>query len=126
MFNDFDSKEAQKLYLWHIATRRNSGLVDSNKSTIDVFLPHARQLFDSMKEVGFQKLDAVPVDPNLDILDGSHRVACALALNEDVWVRPLNKLAWAPPWDAPWFRRYGISEEDVEGLLKDYMRLKGI
>ena len=77
-----------------------------------------------MSSDGFDSAYPVPVDDNGDILGGAHRVACALALGEDVWATQSECLAWAPAWDAAWFRQHGMPEDAVEGLIADYEALK--
>ena len=56
-------------------------------------------------------------------MGGAHRVACALALGENVWATESERLAWAPSWDAAWFRQHCMPEGEVEGLIADYQRL---
>ena len=125
LFRNITDPETIKTYLWHIARRRSSGFVDSDKNSLDVFLPQARALLASMANDGYDWSYPIPIDRNEDILGGAHRLACALALEiGDVAVEDQDRLAWAPAWDAAWFRQHGMSEQDVEGLIYDYERLK--
>lgn len=111
------------MYLWHIAHRRGSGYVDGNKSGLNEYLPAARSLLASMSANGFSSSAVIPVDPNGDILGGAHRTACALALDLDVTCETLPKFAWAPAWDAAWFRQHGMPDEIVNELLTDFRNL---
>lgn len=77
-----------------------------------------------MRARGFDAAYPVPIDPNNEILGGAHRTACALALGMDVIAQRRDTAAWAPAWDAAWFKRYGMPERQVEGLLVDYHTLK--
>src|SRR3990167_1011619 len=124
LFCNITDPETINVYLWHIARRRASGFVDSTKDSLDVFLPAARGLLASMSSNGFDSAYPVPVDRNGDIMGGAHRVACALALGEPAWATRSERLAWAPSWDAAWFRQHGMPEGEVEGLIADYERLK--
>jgi hypothetical protein len=78
-----------------------------------------------MATVGFDYNWAIPVDENGDILGGAHRTACALALGITVRCERMAERAWAPAWDAAWFRQHGMPDDYVEGLIKDYEALKG-
>ncbi len=49
------------------------------------------ELIKSMQEKGFVAEYTIPVDENYDILDGSHRLATALALDIPVYVRMCSK-----------------------------------
>src|SRR3990167_9578213 len=115
---------ARQFYLWHIAKRRESGFVDSNKRDAWHCLQEAQKLYWTMRVRGFDPAFPVPVDPNNDILGGAHRTACALALGIDVLIDRRDTAAWAPAWDAAWFRQHGMPEGEVEKLIADYERLK--
>jgi hypothetical protein len=125
LFSKPEDTEARKLYLWHIATRRGSGFVDANKKGVEVYLGAALELLSSMLERGFSPSFPIPVDPEGEILGGAHRTACALAIGIPVVIERRETPVWAPAWDASWFKRYGLPEEQVEALLNDYARLKG-
>lgn len=124
LFRNITDPETINMYLWHIANRRNSGFVDSTKESLSVFLPAARSLLASMASNGFSSTAPVPVDANGDILGGAHRTACALALGLDVWCERRAEIAWAPAWDAAWFKQHGMPEEIVGELLTDFETLK--
>jgi hypothetical protein len=123
LFRSPDDPETQNLYLWHIAHRRNSGFVDSTKDSISVFIPQAKALLASMATIGFDRNHAIPVDANGDILGGAHRTACALSLGINAIAERRAETAWAPAWDASWFKKHGMPEEIVGELLTDYHRL---
>ncbi len=48
-------------------------------------------LINSIKNKGFQKEYAIPIDENYDILDGSHRLSIALALDIPIYVKMFSK-----------------------------------
>lgn len=54
---------------------------DGMKACVDDYVSSFDALLDSMRESGFNDLHPVPVDRNYVALDGSHRIAAALALN---------------------------------------------
>src|SRR3990167_6637352 len=124
LFSNITDPETINVYLWHIARRRASGFVDSTKHGLEVFMPQACRLLASMAEDGFDPVYPIPVDANNDILGGAHRTACALALGINVLIGRRDTAAWAPAWDAAWFRQHGMPEGEVEKLIADYERLK--
>src|SRR3990167_6710831 len=124
LFSNITDPETINVYLWHIARRRASGFVDSTKNGLEVFMPQARNLLASMAMDGYDPAYPVPVDSNNDILGGAHRTACALALGINVLIDRRDTAAWAPAWDAAWFRQHGMPEGELEGLIADYERLK--
>lgn len=66
----------------------------------------------------------MPIDPNGELLDGSHRVACALALGTDeITVRREARRAWAPSWNYEWFVQNGMSHDDLARLCQDWKAL---
>lgn len=117
-----DDPEAESLYRWHIearsGARMNAGLAtDQWKRSVDNYVEAARELFASMKLEGFKIGFPVMIDPDGEILNGSHRVACALALGiGEVAVLPCQRHVWAPAWDADWFREAGMAEDRVDEL----------
>jgi hypothetical protein len=116
--------EAVDLYRWHIERRSGwrmaAGLpTDGWKDALDDYVSAASALFGSMAEKGFDPRHAVPIDPDGELLNGSHRVACALALEiERIPVERHPHRVWAPAWDAEWFRANGLDEATIEALQK--------
>lgn len=90
---------------------------DAWKRNIDDYLSAAVWLFQSMERWGFDAEHPIPIDPAGELLNGSHRVACALALGiEEVPVEQHTQRAWAPAWDAAWFRAHGLDEGTIAAL----------
>jgi hypothetical protein len=118
--------DAERVYLWHIAARRQSGYVDGQKGNLDAYLYGARALFASMHRHGFDPHFPVPLDQNKDLLGGAHRVACALALGIDVIVQHIPQLAWAPRWDREWFLAHGCPLDDLQRICVDWGKLNAI
>ena len=62
-----------------------------------------------------------------ELLDGSHRVACALALGlPEVPVKREARYVWAPPWGERWFIDHGMGEEDLERVRRDVRALADV
>ena len=123
--------EAEKLYRWHIEQRSGARIdasipTDKWKLSLDDYVRSARNLYDSMSKNGFLASGAVPVDIDGELLDGSHRVACALALClSKVSVMRLTRKAWAPSWDLTWFANHGMTRPDMLRLLADFDTMRG-
>jgi hypothetical protein len=96
---------------------------DAWKRNIDDYLASAVWLFQSMGNDGFDTEHAIPIDPDGELLNGSHRVACALALGiEEIPVLNMPGKVWAPAWDAAWFRSNGLDEGTIAALQASLSR----
>lgn len=119
--------DAERVYRWTIEKRSGhrmaAGLAtDKWKKSVDHYLISAKALLSAMAREGFDPRFAVPIDPDGELLDGSHRVACALALEvEEVPVSPQQRYVWAPAWGYEWFVENGMG--DLESLREDWRGL---
>jgi hypothetical protein len=131
IIRDCGDQSAEALYRWHIWIRSGgrmaSGVTtDVWKRSLDDYVTSARRLLDSMASQGFLVDEAVPIDPNGEFLNGSHRVACALALGiSSISVERHQRHVWAPPWGEEWFRSAGMASADLERLRRDMNNLMG-
>lgn len=120
--------DAERLYRWHLwersGHRMQAGLAtDHWKRGIDDYVRSAIGLAHSMAQRGFDG-PSIPIDPDGELLDGSHRLGCALALGlESVPVEHKTRKVWAPAWDLAWFLSHGMSGEDLVRLQADYAAL---
>ena len=123
--NDTDS---ERVYRWHIEARSGqrmkAGLnTDRWKRSVENYVRAAKALHKSIARDGVQC--AVPVDPNGELLDGSHRVACAVALGiERITVERNTRMVWAPAWDENWFVANGVSDHDLARIKADCELMK--
>ena len=115
------------LYRWHIERRsgvriRAGVATDGWKRSIDEYVTSATALFKSMDRFGF--LGSVPVDPDGELLDGSHRVACAVALGmPDIPVAPMSRKVWAPAWDYDWFKAR-MTQDGLDRVMADWAAMR--
>ncbi|MFW5926421.1 MAG: hypothetical protein ACOCSR_00070 [Wenzhouxiangella sp.] len=94
------------------------------KSGTDQYVTDCQDLLVSMQQRGFLPEYAIPVDPNTELLNGSHRLACALALGiETVPVQCHNRHVWAPAWDCEWFVKRGMDRVEIARLVDDWQHL---
>lgn len=120
---------AEKLYVWHIkhrsGSRMEAGLsTDKWKRDLSDYVSSATFLYRSMVETGFDPAFPVPIDADGELLDGSHRLACALALRLEevpVWQQP--RKVWAPAWDCEWFLLNGMEPPEVNKLMEIWKAL---
>ncbi len=84
-------------------------------------------LLKSMKENGFKREKFIPLDADGKMINGSHRLAAALALGEDVWVLKYElykgNLSFMK-FTVEWMRENGFGEEEVQILANIFAVLK--
>ena len=123
--------DAERVYRWHIEERSGhrmrAGLAtDKWKRSVEHYLIAARSLINAMAHEGFRCEFAVPVDPDGEFLDGSHRIACALALGlREIAVEHRPNRVWADAWDEAWFKNHGCPAEDLDRIRRDWQSLHG-
>lgn len=116
-----DDKEAADLYDWHIwersGHRMKAGLTtDVSKRNVADYRFCAADLLRSMDR-GFDPRHPIPTDPIGELLNGSHRLACAIALGiNGVPVIRHSTPVWAPDWDAAWFLAHRMAADEVAKL----------
>jgi hypothetical protein len=97
---------------------------DKWKTSLVDYTEAAKELCASMASHGFLPQGAIPIDPDGELLDGSHRVACAMALElKAVSVIRETRKAWAPPWGEAWFVDNGCPADDLDRIRQDWKSL---
>jgi hypothetical protein len=98
---------------------------DKWKLSVDDYVTACRSLADSMSAMGFHVKGTVPIDPDHELLDGSHRVACAVALGiKEISVVERSQKVWAPPWNYEWFLANEMKPEDRVRLKADWEAMR--
>jgi hypothetical protein len=126
--NDPDS---ERVYRWHIEKRSghrfNLGVpTDKWKRSVDDYVRSALSLRASMEMFGYESKYPIPVDLDGELLDGSHRLSCALALGiGSVPVERKPRKVFAPAWGAAWFVDNGVDADDLARMMKDWQDLRG-
>ena len=117
--NDEEIKSlyVRTLLMWENATEKLGLFSFKAKQCTDDFLSEAKTLLLSMKEKGFCKYEYIPTDDGVPI-NGQHRTAAALALNEKVWIHAIHDTAM--PCDFAWFEKNGFTESDKLALLDGF------
>ena len=123
--------EAERVYRWHIYVRSGErmalGMVtDGWKLETGHWIEAALVLSRSMESNGFLPQHAIPIDEDGELLNGSHRLACAIAYNlPQVYTWQVEKKVWAPPWDYKWFADNKCPPEDLKRIMSDWENLRG-
>lgn len=96
-----------------------------SKKGFDAFYRSFRKLIASMSEKGFLKEHFIPVSENWGVINGAHRLACALVLNKKVYVK--RYIGFGEPFltfDVDALKRIGYTEEQIAVVLDAYNSLK--
>lgn len=89
----------------------------------EAFLAAMRDLCKSMKDRGYDKKKFLPVGDNGIFLNGAHRTAAALALEEKIWVKHFHGQNGNEDFGIDWFEKNGFNEEDKIRILRAYADL---
>ncbi len=113
--------QADSLYRRHIA--RRTGGFEGAKSGVEDYAAAATRLLESLRSRGFDPDTPIRVGRNNGLpLDGAHRLAAGLALETDVLVEHVDE-EWGGTWDYEWFERNGFPRDDLDLLVRTYVRL---
>lgn len=93
------------------------------KCGLQEFLETFRALISSMRKNGFQKKAYIPIGADKLNINGSHRAAAALALEEEIWVREYGFTERIAGWDYQYFEKRGFSEQDKLRIMRAYADL---
>jgi hypothetical protein len=97
---------------------------DKWKCSLGDYETAAVSLAASMRSSGFLPTNPIPIDVDGELLNGSHRVACALALGiEQVPFIQENRKAWAPAWDVAWFIKNGMPNTNLMEILSQQRKM---
>lgn len=116
-------EDSRRVYRWHIQQRTGGKEARSWKVCVEDYVSAARELLASMQLRGFDPECPVRFGSNGLLMEGAHRIACALALGECVWIETLGRPGNSSPWDEEWLRKDGVSEADLARVLSDFAGL---
>jgi hypothetical protein len=115
---------ALTVYREHIAQRTGGHEKRSWKRSVDDYLFGAREMRGAMERRGFLSAYPVQTGNNLNLMDGAHRIACAIVLGCNVHVQVKDKPGNAAPWDEAFMKRGGMAEADIAETLEYQERLE--
>ena len=95
---------------------------ESRKSSFDDYRVSFDRLIDGLSKKGFdERLGLIPVDRDNAIIDGSHRLAAALAVGAPVSAVRFN--AQAGRYDFEYFRQRGLGGDVLDDMALNYCHL---
>lgn len=108
---------ARTILLWNNADEKIGVFSARAKKTVSEHISCAIELLQDMTNSGFQQKYYIPTSDGI-LLDGAHRFAAALALNESVWVK--NVKNYPNTIDFNWFVNNGFGIKDQIEILRGY------
>lgn len=118
----YKSLYARSILLWNNADEKVGVFSAKAKKTVDVHVESMKILLSELGNKGFKKDNYIPIDDKSGVLlDGAHRLAAAMALNEKVWVRRVNNKPNPVVFD--WFIENGFDFRDQIEILRGYADL---
>ncbi|MDR1145399.1 MAG: hypothetical protein LBK71_04610 [Verrucomicrobiales bacterium] len=122
------SPAISSLYARHILMRTTgiepvSKYGNTVKQGVQDYYDAIPKLLASLTKNGFDEKNPVPIAAQNGLpLNGAHRIACARALRQDIYVEYQQDLA-GYSWDFNWFLEKGFSTEDQMRILKGFVEL---
>lgn len=116
----YKSLYARSILMWNNADERIGVFSARSKKNVEEHVNAVKKLLLEMQERGFDKNKYIPRYKGV-LLDGAHRLAAALALNEKVWVREIQNKP--NPVDFNWFINNGFTLRDKIELLRGFADL---
>jgi hypothetical protein len=117
--------DAERLYRWHIWCRDGGYEHDGTSRAEFEAVRNSRLLLHSMRARGYDADEPVRVGVNDRLLDGGHRVACALALRlPEIWQVKDPREA-RRTWGIDWFAAHGLDDGEQADLLLRFARMRG-
>lgn len=96
---------------------------DSRRNGTQEYIASVKKLCGEMQRSGFAKEGYVPVGDNGIFLNGAHRIASALALEEDIWISNFVGKNGNTDFTMEWFEKNGFNTDDKIRILRAYADL---
>ena len=117
---------AKEIYSKHIeAFTRGRFIEDGNeeKNSLDKYYKEFNYLIDTIRDKGFDdSISILPVGKNGELLDGSHRAACAIYFNKKVTIAKAKKEIRR--FDYSFFKKRKLSNELLGYMAIEYVKYK--
>lgn len=120
--------EAYKAHIYSITAFTNKENGQLNKSSQEDFIKEFNKLIESFKNGGFDsKKSLIPISKEGIILDGAHRLACAIYFRSPVTVARLNYVSFSgeyptPIYDYNYFQKYALPGDFLDLAARIYLR----
>ncbi|MBR5419121.1 hypothetical protein IK110_02640 [Candidatus Saccharibacteria bacterium] len=117
---------AEEVYRNHIEIFSEGGFYEpgsETKTSYEDFLKEYDQIYDSLKKKGFDvKKSLIPVGNDGVIINGGHRTAASILLDQEVGILEIPDHA-APRYDFKYFEKGKMPSEYLDFLISSYIRL---
>lgn len=128
IINDVENRENLSLYSRMILSRtggleQKGYFSETQRKSTQEYIEAAKKLCKSMQKKGFDIDYHIPVGDNEVFLNGAHRIATALALEEDIWMRNYPGKKGNENFGMNWFDENGFNTEDKIRILRAYADL---
>lgn len=123
---DICPEYARNLYLEHIRVMTKGSYVEpySKKNSQDAFVRNFNAVFEGMKGNGYDNdVSPIPVDRNLRIMDGAHRIAACLMLGLKVPIVILPMEAKDDIYNQDFFESFGMDQNFLDEIVRTYVSL---
>ena len=115
-------EDSERVYRWHIQARTGGRELRSWKECLDDYVRACRELLPSMRQ-GFDPAKPVVFGSNGILMDGAHRISCALLLGCRIEVMSSNQPSKARPWGRHEMIEQGIAASDLARIQSDFEKL---
>lgn len=117
---------AKDIYCKHIEAFSDgtfSEMGDPNKNSMEKYISAFNNLIESFKKDGYDcNKSIIPIGKNNELIDGSHRVACAAFFNQKIRVIKFSKISIN--YDYKYFKRRFLKEDYLELMAEKYCEIK--
>lgn len=96
---------------------------DSKRNGTKEYIEAAKKLCREMQKSGFVQEGYIPIGDNGVFLNGAHRIASALALEEDIWTSRFIGKNGNTDFTMKWFEKNGFNTDDKIRILRAYADL---
>lgn len=105
------------------ANEGNQYYFDSKRNGTKEYIEAMKKLCKKMQKSGFTQEGYIPVGDNGVFLNGAHRIASALALEENIWVSRFIGENGNTDFTIEWFEKNGFNTDDKIRILRAYADL---
>lgn len=108
---------ARTILRWNDGQEKLGVFSTKAKNGVAEHISCAKALVENIKANGYNQYNYIPISNGI-ILDGAHRYAASLALNEKVWIKNVNN--YPNPCSFSWYEKNGFSLKDRIDILRGF------
>ncbi|XOJ85152.1 hypothetical protein ABXT54_02810 [Methylophilaceae bacterium Uisw_099_01] len=119
----YDVDFARRLYIKHLKAFGLGEIREPGndlKNNAEAFIDEFKSIFSSIQHNGFDKSKTIiPIGIGESILNGAHRVACSILLEEKIYCTNLGIADYS--YDYKYFIQRNMTEEDIEAAVTSFI-----